>query len=418
MGREDGAMRTNWAGSHRYRAATFARPTSLPEAQELVAASRRVRALGSGHSFTDLADTNGLLLSLEAVPGEVAIDASRATATVGGGLLLGQVAEALHREGWALAALPSLPHITVAGAIATGTHGSGNGVGSLASLVCGLEVIGADGELRSMTAEKPDFHGWVVSLGLLGVVTKVTLRIVPTFDVRQYVFTSLPWPVLREDFDDVMASAYSVSVFTDWAGDTVNQVWVKTTGTHQPPSLRSAVPAQAPMHMIPGMSPEAVTGQLGLEGAWHDRLPHFRMEFTPSSGEELQSEYLVPRPRAAEALAEVRRLAPHFVGMLQMGEIRTVAGDELWLSGAHGEDVAGLHFTWRRDWDRVHRILPILEDSLLPLGARPHWGKCFVATADSLRALYPRFDDFTALRRGVDPGGKFTNAFVDRVWGP
>ncbi len=410
-------MRTNWARSHAYRAARLARPLALLEVQELVAANERVRALGSGHSFTDLADTDGVLVVLDALPGHVSVDTARATATVSSGLLLGDVAEALHSRGWALPTLPSLPHITVAGAIATGSHGSGDRTGSLASLVCGLEVIGPDGELCSIRAEEPDFDGWVVSLGLLGIVTSVTLKVVPTYNVRQFVYTSLPWQVFLNDFDEVMASGYSVSVFTTWTGDAVNQVWIKTTATSESASLRSAVAAHVPMHMIPGQSSDAVTAQLGIEGPWHDRLPHFRRAFTPSSGEELQTEYLVPRRLAADALAHVRRLAPRFAPLLQIGEIRTVAGDRLWLSGAYNEDVVALHFTWKRAWQQVHDALPLLEEALLPLGARPHWGKCFVATRDKLEAQYPRLADFAALRRRSDPDGKFANAFTHRVLG-
>jgi xylitol oxidase len=280
-----------------------------------------------------------------------------------------------------------------------------------------LDVIGPDGELRSIRQGSLDFEGWVVSLGLLGIVTTVTLRVVPTYNVRQCVYTGLPWPVLLNDFDDVMACGYSVSAFTTWTGDTVDQVWVKTTGAMEPSSLPSAVPARMTMHMIPGQSPESVTAQLGVEGPWQDRLPHFRMAFTPSSGAELQTEYFVPRSRAGDALAHVRRLAPHFAPLLQVGEIRTVAGDRLWLSGAYGQDVVALHFTWRRAWKQVHEILPLLEEALLPLGGRPHWGKCFVASRDELTAQYPRFGDFTALRRRVDPVGKFTNAFSQRNLG-
>jgi xylitol oxidase len=302
--------------------------------------------------------------------------------------------------------------------VATGTHGSGDRNGSLSAAVRALELVGADGELRRVERGEPDFAGSVVALGCLGIVTRVTLDAEPAFELRQDVFTDIPWQDLQTDFDNLTGNAYSVSVFTDWLGDRVRQVWVKSRAD-QPPAERllGRPPAGETLHMLRGGALEAVTEQGGVPGPWHERLPHFRTAFTPSRGEELQSEYLLPRACLADAVDGLRTLGDRLTGVLQGSEIRTVAADELWLSGAYGADVAGVHFTWVRDPAGVYAVLPLVEEVLLPMGGRPHWGKCFVAAGGTVTGLYPRMADFAGLRDRMDPGRKFLNDYVSRVLG-
>ncbi|HEY6932905.1 MAG TPA: FAD-binding protein [Marmoricola sp.] len=409
---------TNWAGNHTYRARRIVRPSSVEEVQELVATAPRVRALGSRHSFTAITDTDGLLVETLALPVELALDEASRTVTVEGGARYGDVARALHRSGWALRNLASLPHISIAGAVATGTHGSGDGNAGLAAAVRALEYVDPAGELRRLERGDADFDGSVVALGCLGVVVRLQLEVEPTFQLRQDVYTGLPWEAFLADPCAVTGAAYSVSLFTRWTGDTVDQVWLKSTAEEAPPGdLLGARPAPTTLHMLRGGVVDAVTEQQGALGPWHERLPHFRMEFTPSHGEELQSEYLLPRDRLATAVQLLRRIGPRLDPVLQVSEIRTVAADTLWLSGAYGVDVAGVHFTWHRDPAAVHALLPEIEAALLPLGARPHWGKCFAVAGERLTAAYPRMPGFLALRERVDPERKFLNGFVARSLG-
>jgi xylitol oxidase len=413
---------TTWAGSHTYTAARLHRPQSESELSQLVAGADRVHALGSRHSFNLVADTPGDLVSTADLPRDIEIDSAAAQVRVSGGVRYGDLATELHRQQWALASMASLPHISVAGAVATGTHGSGDGVGSLASAVAAVECVGPDGETRVVTREDAGFGGWVVALGALGVVTHLTLDIEPTYDVRQDLFLHLPWASVEDGLDAITGSAYSVSLFTDWVGGDVAQVWRKSRLDVEGPDLGGtdflgATAAVEVTHMLDGAPTAAVTQQLGEAGPWHERLPHFRMEFTPSRGEELQSEYLLPREHALEAIGRMRRLGPSFAHLLQISEIRTVARDELWLSSAYGADVVGVHFTWIRDLDGVTGVLPAIEEALLPIGARPHWGKLFTADASSLAAAYPMLSDFQRLRAEVDPTGKFTNAYLDEKLG-
>jgi len=413
-------VETNWAGSHTYRS-RIERVRSVEHLQELVAAAPRVRALGSRHSFTDLTDItdahDGVLVSLVDLPAAVVVDPTTRTARVTGHAAYGQVATRLHAAGWGLGNLASLPHISVAGAVATGTHGSGTGNGSLATAVASLDLVGPDGEVRTVSRGDADFEGSVVALGALGVVTSVTLDVEPTYDVRQDVFTGLSWDAVAARLDAVMSSAYSVSLFTRWGEAGIDQVWLKSRAEHAPSETFGAVPATTTMHMLDGADPDAVTAQGGVPGAWFDRLPHFRMGFTPSRGEELQSEYLLPREHALTAIERLRGLRDRMAAVLQVSELRTVAADGHWLSGSHAHDVVAVHFTWVRDLERVYAVLPAVEAALLPLGARPHWGKCFLAGVDELEPLYPRMADFRSLRAKVDPERVFGNAFLDRVIG-
>ncbi|MCZ2403156.1 FAD-binding protein [Paenarthrobacter sp. Z7-10] len=413
----------NWAGNLRYRAAALQRPRSVEELQEMVAAASKVRALGSRHSFNDIADTSGTLISLEDIDAGgtgIVVNSDARTVTVTGGLRYGALGEELERRGFALHNFASLPHISVAGAIATATHGSGDSNGNLASAVVGLDVVEANGELRTYSrADAPDFAGMVVSLGALGIIARVTLEIQPTFLVRQDVFENLPWTRVLENFDAVTSSAYSVSLFTDWRGEAASLAWLKSRVTDSAPAAGRSdffggTPALQGRHPLPGVSAVNCTEQLGVPGPWSDRLAHFRMAFTPSSGDELQTEYLVPRGHAVGAIEVMRSMSKQISPLLLVSEIRTMAADDLWLSANYGRDGIGLHLTWKPEQGAVERLLPLLEEKLAAFDARPHWGKLFHAEAAALEPLYPRFTDFKAMAERVDPEHKFRNAFLDR----
>lgn len=399
-------VENNWAGNITYSASEILRPRSVAELRELVESRPHIRALGTRHSFNELADSPGALVSLADLPAEITLDGQRVS--VPAAVRYGVLAQFLQDRGLALPNLASLPHISVAGAIATGTHGSGDRNGCLSTSVAGLELVTAAGAVRQVWRGDPEFAGSVVALGALGVVTGVTLDVRPTFAVSQQVYVDVPWS--PDTVDEVLASGYSVSVFTNWTGPV--QVWVKHTG--EPVLPVPATPATEPLHMLAGEAVTAVTEQGGVPGPWLDRLPHFRLGHKPSAGAELQSEYLLPRTAVAQALTRLRRLAPAIAPLLQISEIRSIAADDLWLSGAYGRDTVAVHFTWRLAPSGVAAVLPTIEEQLLPLGARPHWGKVFATT--DLAAQYPKWTDFAELRAHHDPTGKFTNAFLDRLF--
>ena len=399
-------MITNWARSVEFRPASFHRPSTLDELRGLVAGNRKVRALGSGHSFNELADTSGALISTAGLP--TVMEIGEGTVRVAGHLRYAALGRSLDQAGYALSNLASLPHISVAGSIATGTHGSGDANGGLATAVSALELVTADGDLATIRRGDPDFDGAVVGLGALGIVVAVTLDLVPAFELRQYVYEDLP---LGEDFDfDAIASSgYSVSLFTGWRSAGIDQIWVKSRDVRPPGAWFGARPATVPRHPVPGMSPEHSTEQLGIPGPSYERLPHFRPDFTPSSGEEVQSEYLIPREHAVPALLELAGLRDRIAPLLQICEIRTIAADRLWLSPSYGRDTVGLHFTWVKDLPAVREVLTPLEAALAPFDPRAHWGKLFHTPP-----RHPRLADFRALARRYDPEGTFTNDFLTR----
>ncbi|MEU5656753.1 FAD-binding protein [Streptomyces sp. NPDC047737] len=411
------ARRTNWAGNITFGAQQLHAPASVAELQDMVAGGTAVRALGTGHSFNTVADTSGSLVSVAGLPRVIEVDQDARTATVSAGLRFGEITDTLHRSGFALHNLGSLPHISVAGACATGTHGSGVGNHSLAGAVRALEVVTADGSLVTLRRGDTGFAGAVVSMGALGVVTRLTLDLVPAFDVQQWVYEAFPQERLLSRFDEVMSEAYSVSLFTGWHGGPVDQVWLKQRVTEDGPRTapqrwHGAKLATGPRHPVPGVAAEHCTQQQGVPGPWHARLPHFRLEFTPSNGEELQSEYFVARRDAVAAYEALDRIRERFAPVLQIGEIRTVAGDDLWLSPAQGRDSVAFHFTWVPDTAAVTPALVAVEEALAPFAARPHWGKVFTTAHDALRELYPHYDDFDGLAARFDPAGKFRNGFL------
>lgn len=411
--------RLNWAGNLTYQASDLDQPETVEDLQTLMRSHDKVKALGTRHSFNSIADTKYRHVSLERLVDDIEIDRVNQTVTVSGGVQYGVLADRLHQSGFALHNLASLPHISVAGSCATGTHGSGDSNGNLPSVVVGVEMITADGE-RIRSSKNQDvgrFSGMIVNLGALGVVTKLTLSIRPTFDMVQFVYEDLPLTSLQEHFEEIFSSAYSVSLFTDWQKNRINQVWqkVRIQGMQIPrvaPDYFGATLASDHLHPIREISAENCTEQMGLPGPWHERLPHFKMDFTPSSGTELQSEFFVPRENAVEAINAIYRMGEEIFPHLLISEIRSIAADRLWLSPAYGRDSIAIHFTWKQDWPNVKKLLPKIENELKPFQVRPHWAKLFTLPAEYLKVQYERMDEFKDLIREFDPKGKFQNSFL------
>ncbi|MFJ2510623.1 FAD-binding protein [Streptomyces griseoviridis] len=403
---------TNWAGNITYVAKEVHRPRSLEALGALVTGSARVRVLGSGHSFNRIAEPGpeGVLLSLAELPPVIDVDTAARTVRVSGGVRYADLARVVHAHGLALPNMASLPHISVAGSVATGTHGSGVGNGPLASSVREVELVTADGSTLALGRGDARFGGAVTSLGALGVVTALTLDLEPAFEVEQHLFTELPLAGL--DFEAVAGWAYSVSLFTDWRRAGFRQVWLKRRTDQPLADFPFAAPATVALHPVPGVPGVNCTEQFGVAGPWHERLPHFRAEFTPSSGKELQSEYLLPRPSAIPALQALDAVREVIAPVLLTCEVRTVAADEQWLSPAYGRDSVAFHFTWVDDLTAVLPVVGRVEAALEAFEPRPHWGKVYSVPAPVVRGRYPRLGEFRELAGALDPAGKFANAFV------
>ena len=407
-------MITTWAGTHVFAAPALVEARSIDEVREAVAAGGPLRALGTRHSFHDLADTDGTLVTATGIPADPVLDEERRQVTVGAGTRYGVLARWLEDRGWALHNLGSLPHISIGGAIATGTHGSGHGNGSLATAVRRLEYVDASGALATVGAGDPDFPALVVGLGAYGIVVRVTLAIEPSYRMRQDVYSGLSWDAFLADPDAVTGSAYSTSVFTTWGAD-VGDVWRKARGDEaEPPEQWLDAHRRRDTASLVG-STENLTEQLGVPGAWGDRLPHFRLDATPSNGDEIQSEYFVARSDAVDALSAVRALAAGIRPHLLVSELRTVEADDLWLSGAFGRDTVAIHFTWANRPGPVRALLPRIEAALAPFGARPHWGKWHTMDAAAVAAVFPRLGDARAVFARLDPDARFANAHLRRL---
>jgi len=399
-------MKANWAGNVTFSAARVHHPATEDELAGIVAGARRVRALGTGHSFSRIADTAGDLVAMDRLPRTVEIDPAAHAVTVAAGVTYAELAARLHRKGLALASLASLPHISVAGSVATGTHGSGDRLPCLSAAVRGLSLMGPDGAQAELRRGDPGFDGAVVALGALGVVTRLTLDVEPAFEVSQRVYERVPLDELSSQFDAALGAGYSVSAFTGWR-DGQACVWVKQRPGYPGTGWRGQHPAGQNVHPVPGMPPGHCTEQLGVPGPWHERLPHFRPEQPPGAGRELQSELYLPRHTAPAAMAALRELGEQLAPVLHISEVRTVRADDLWLSPACRRDSVTFHFTWIRDTAAVLPAVTAVEERLLPLGARPHWAKLTTTAPDQVLAGYEQADAFRGLMRRLDPGGKF-----------
>ena len=411
-------MPTNWAGNYKYSSREQIQARSIEEIQDLIRRNPNLKAVGSRHSFNGAADTSGPQISLPAL-NTIEIDPASATVTVGAAVRYGDLAPVLARSGYALHNLASLPHISVVGAVATATHGSGTLNGNLATAVVAMEFVAGTGEVvyLSRRGNPGVFEGAVVHLGALGIVTSVTLALEPAYDVAQRVYFDLPFAQLETNLEDIFSAGYSVSLFTEWQNSRATQVWIKrrvdpTCAPLPQGTFFGARPAAAPVHPLRFHPVEACTEQEDKPGAWFERLPHFRIEFTPSSGEELQSEYFVPLDRGYEAIRAIESLRDQITPHLFVTELRTIEADDLWMSMAYQRRSLAIHFTWKPEWPAVRSLLLQIESKLEPFSARPHWGKLFTTPPEHLHAAYPRLRDFQALMKQYDPESKFRNDFL------
>jgi len=409
----------NWAGNLTYSTSKNVHPHNVDEVVNMTKQFPKFKALGTRHCFNTIADSKDQFLSIDKFDPNIVLDKSARTVTVAAGIRYGQLAEWLYNEGWALHNLASLPHISVAGACVTGTHGSGIKNGNLSTAVRGLEFVTASGEFVKLSTKEELFQGSVVNLGAIGVITRITLAVQPTFLIRQDVYEDLPLSQLEHHFDDIMGSGYSVSIFSNWQNKNLSQVWVKSKVEKdeqfkKPKDLYGAKPATRNLHPIKELSAENCTEQMGVPGPWHERLPHFKMNFTPSSGKELQSEFFVSRAQAYEAIMAVESLRDEIGPLLFITELRCIDGDDFWMSPCYKTPSLAIHFTWKQDWAGVSKLLPKIEAKLAPFHAKPHWGKLFTMPPSNFRMLYPKFEDFRKLAMQYDPSGKFRNGFLEK----
>ena len=403
----------NWSKNIDFSEEVYLQPESLSELQEMIRSHKNIRARGSAHSFNEIADTHHVAINLAKMPKVIEVDESKRSVRVSAGLTYGELAPILNQKGWALSNLASLPHISIAGSISTGTHGSGINNQNLANQVVSLEVVVADGELKTITSTDPEFSAVVVGLGLGAVVYQYELKIEESYQIRQVIYPEIPLAVLQKNFDQIMSTAYSVSYFTDWASPQIGNLWCKFRDYELiPEQIGGALAATRKLHPIPSVDPQACTEQFGIPGPWHERLPHFKLDFVPSVGEEIQSEFFINRKDADSALSAIAALGSEISPLLWITELRTIAGDDLYLSGSYQRDTLAIHFTWKKD-DAIYPIIAKIESALKPFGYRPHWGKVFISSTQEVLSAYPKIEEFKATISRLDPAKKFENSFTE-----
>jgi alditol oxidase len=413
----DPRVRANWAGNVVFRAARLHRPETVDALRRIVTGSTRLRALGSGHSFSGIVDTDGDLVLMDGLPHELRIDSADSTVTASAGMSYTVLSRELNEAGFALANLASIPDLSIAGACATGTHGSGDQHRVLAASVVAMQLVVSDGTLVELRrdADGETFLGSVVALGALGIVTQLTLEVEPAYEMSQRVHLGVRLDEIHDHFDEVFSAGDSVSAFTDWRSGEAS-VWVKRRVDRPASNWTAGRHAPHGVHPIPGMSPGLCTEQLGVVGPWHERLPHFRPRAAPGAGNELQSEVFLPRRVAQQAITALSEMGRLLAPALLVSEMRTVRGDELWLSPAYGRDSVAFHFTWTGNESVVLPIVSTIEERLLPLDPRPHWGKVSAMAPRTVISSYERAPDFARLLVERDPTSTFRNDFVNGLF--
>jgi L-gulonolactone oxidase len=426
----------NWTGDQACRPAAVAVPANREDlAAAIVAAAdagRKVSVAGSGHSFTEAALTDGTLIHLGALSGVLEADAASGLVKVGGGTVLGDLGEELARLGLAMENLGDIDRQTIAGAISTGTHGTGARLRNLSAQVEAIELVLGDGSVRELSAaaEPELLRAARVGLGALGAISAITLRCVPAFTLRR-VDEPLPREQVLEEFEQLAAAHDHFELFTFPYSDLALVLERDRTGEPPRPRGRAAAflndvvlenwalealsaSGRALPAAIPALS--RLAGRLASGGTTVDRSDRVfvnerRVRFT-------EMEYALPRQHGPEAARRVIEwVRSHRYPVFFPIEMRVSAGDDALLSPAHERDSAyvAVHQYRGMEW---RPYFEAVEEIMSSYGGRPHWGKRHFQTAATLAPLYPRWADFAAARDELDPGRVFANEYAQRVLGP
>ena len=429
---------TNWAGNQTASGVDLERPRSAEEVADLVRAAaergQKVKAVGSGHSFTGISVPEAIGVDVSALDALHAADRETGRVTVGAGTTLRRLNDLLAGAGLAMTNLGDIDSQTIAGAISTGTHGTGSKYGGIATQVVGLEMVTAAGEtVECSPTERPELWSAArVGLGALGVLTRVTLQCVPLFSLRADE-GPMPLDELLERFDELAGTLDHFEAY--WFPHTRSTLTKRNTRLHlaegldRLPAWREWLDDEFLSNRVFGW-----TVELGKRRpSWVPTLNRvasralgsrsftdlsYKVFTTPRRVRFREMELAIPREAAVEAVREV--VAAVEKSGMTIGfpvELRVAAADDIPLSTASGRDSAymAFHVPAAVDHTEYFRLVARVLD---PYGARPHWGKLHELDAELLRTRYPRFDQFVRLRNELDPDGLFTNRYLDRVLGP
>lgn len=427
---------TNWGGTYSCRPSAVEYPQSeediVAALKRAEAAGERVKVPGTGHSFTDIACTTGRMIRLDSYNRVLEHDAVAGTVTVEAGITIAALADELARRGLAFPNLGDIGYQTIAGAISTSTHGTGETLGNLATQVVGLRIVTADGSALDLSADRdPEtFKAAQVSLGALGVISQVTLRGVPAFNLH-----AVEGPGRLDEVLDGLEEACRTNDHYEfyWFPYTDRCLIKANNRTEDPPRPKGRTRAWFEDEFVgntvfgftarlsklrPSLTPriQRTVGRAITKSQYSDRSD--RVFTSPRRVRFAEMEYAIPRGDAVQAVREVRSLIDSSDFRIAFPiEVRVSAPDDILLSTAHGRPSAYIaaHVYKGMPHEQYFRGV---EKIMMSFGGRPHWGKMHYQTADTLRAVYPQFDRFRAVRAKLDPQGRFTNDYLDRVLGP
>jgi L-gulono-1,4-lactone dehydrogenase len=426
---------SNWSGLATAHPAQLIAPADATEVADAVVAAGnnglRVKMVGAGHSFTDIAVTDGLMLRPDRLVGIVGVDRDTMTVTVLGGTPLHVLNERLHGLGLALHNMGDVDRQSVAGAISTGTHGTGGHWASLSAQVAALELVTADGSLlRASTTENSEvFHAARVGLGALGILTAVTFMVEPAFTLEA-VERPMSWAEVVDGFDAMVAENHHAEAY--WFPHTDRMLTKRDNRTLDEPRplsrLRAYVDDRLLSNTVFGIVNRvgnAVPRSIGTINQVSARAlsartfsdASYRVFTSPRRVVFREMEYALPRAAGMAALADVRRLIDRSGWRISFPvEIRYAPADDVWLSTASGRDSVYLAFHVNAQTDHTAYFTGV-EAVLKEYDGRPHWGKLHTRSATDLAPAYPHFADFLAVRDRLDPDRLFTNRYLDRVLG-
>lgn len=436
--RHPGWRTSNWSGTVAWDDCEVLEPTTIGELQSIIAYSPKVRVIGSAHSFTPLVRSSGrvkpTLLSLRHIPRTWSLDEKKKTVTVDAATTYSELCHALDKTGFALPNTSSLSHFQIAGAIATATHGSSgsrNGRltrSGLADTVVGLEIVGPDGTIRNVNKGHPQFSSSVVSLGMVGVVTRVTLSLVDDYDVIQRVYGK--WPptptgtlsAFLSSLPKTIAQFDSFSAFVKWNVDDFGLLIGRKQvprGATDSASTTDPRLITGPIQGFLGQGDFATTGV----GRWCDKMFLWKNNGSPFvSQPELQIAHFVPFRDVERALHATRKVVSTWGDEVLYCELRAVRGDEHLLSPYSADAPKPDSFSISHSLDarlgveKVRQRASELESVLRPYQVRPHWGKLTAMTASDLKEAYGlKLKRFQEVQQQVDPNRKFTNDYLEHL---
>lgn len=406
-------MLANWGGNLAFEQAEVVKPKTISELAEMVRVNK-VRPVGTLHSFSPIAKGEGLLMSTANLAIKPELDSDRSVVRFGAAMRFGELALFLEQNGFALRNMGSLPHISVAGAAATGTHGSGDKNQILSSSLTSFSYLNHEGELIKVEKQDPLFEAFRLGLGAYGIWVEAELSIVPSFQIRQDIFLEIPWSYFLEDPSRLTSAGYSVSLFGKWGTSTISQTWVKSE-VEDPRAgvpIAAIAPEQNSKRELADGVGDNLTEQGGKPGPWLHRLPHFRLDASPSAGNEIQTEYFFTRDKIAHAIEAVHSVAGKINPVLIISEIRSIAQDDAWLSPMRRGDSIALHFTWKNEPELVDIAVQELEKVLAPMEPIPHWGKVHHFTQSDLERAHPMLSKAREQFENADPSGKFSSDYL------